>query len=96
MIRQAGKEPGTEIAIAVTGIRPGEKLHEEPYFSAADAVPTGLPGIHRSRPRALPARFAGRLRALLAAAQAGAPDAELRARLGELVPDYAPVERAST
>jgi hypothetical protein len=59
-------------------------------------VPTGLPGIHRSRPRALPARFAGRLRALLAAAQAGAPDAELRARLGELVPDYAPVERAST
>lgn len=97
MIRQAGKEPGKDIEIRVTGVRPGEKLHEEPYFSATDSVPTGHPGIQRSRPTALPRRFASRLRALLGAAQAGAPEVELRSLLGELVPDYAPAgERAAT
>ena len=90
MIRQAGKEPGRDIEIRFTGIRPGEKLHEEPYFSAEDSRPTGLPGIHRSRPTPLPTRFAGRLRALLRAAQAGAEDGELRRLLMELVPGYDP------
>ena len=90
MIRQAGKEPGKDIEIRIIGVRPGEKLHEEPYFSAADSVPTGHPGIQRSRPTPLPHRFASRLRVLQNAAQAGAPDEELRRLLGALVPDYAP------
>ena len=90
MIRQAGKEPGRDVAIEVTGIRPGEKLHEEPYFSPADTVPTVLPGIYRSRPRALPPRFQSRLRTLLGRVQAGAAEDELRELLAALVPDYEP------
>jgi FlaA1/EpsC-like NDP-sugar epimerase len=97
MIRQAGKEPGKDIEIRVIGVRPGEKLHEEPYFSAADSVPTGHPGIQRSRATPLPPRFASQLRALQRAAQDGAPELELRRLLEALVPDYAPAEgRAST
>lgn len=95
MIRQAGKEPGRDIEIRVTGVRPGEKLYEEPYFSTADSIPTELAGIHRSRPTALPHRFLTKLRALLLAVETGAGDADLRRCLAELVPDYSP-SRASS
>lgn len=33
LIRMNGKEPGTDIEIKITGIRPGEKLYEEPLTS---------------------------------------------------------------
>jgi len=29
MIQLSGKEPGRDVAIEFTGVRPGEKLHEE-------------------------------------------------------------------
>jgi O-antigen biosynthesis protein WbqV len=90
MIRQAGKEPGRDIEIRITGIRPGEKLYEEPYFDPAEAVPTGMPGVRRSRPVRLPARFTTLQKQLVKAAQAGRPDAELRALLRGIVPDYEP------
>ncbi len=90
MIRQSGKEPGRDIAIEVTGIRPGEKLYEEPYFSTEEAEPTEMPGILRARATTLPRCFVTRLRALLRAAVQGAADEELRRCLAELVPDYAP------
>ena len=90
MIRQAGKEPGKDIEILISGVRPGEKLYEEPYFSSADSVPTGHPGIQRSRPTALPRRFVSRLKELERAARTGVPDEELRTLLSALVPDYAP------
>jgi FlaA1/EpsC-like NDP-sugar epimerase len=90
MIRQAGKEPGRDIAIEVTGIRPGEKLYEEPYFSTEEAEPTDMPGILRARATKLPRRFVSTVRELLRAAARGAPDEELRRCLAALVPDYDP------
>jgi FlaA1/EpsC-like NDP-sugar epimerase len=36
MIRLSGQEPGQDVAIEITGIRPGEKLHEQLF--AADEV----------------------------------------------------------
>lgn len=88
MIRQAGKEPGRDIAIEISGIRPGEKLYEEPYFSTEEAEPTEMPGILRARATRLPERFVTRMRALLRAAVRSAPEEELRRCLAELVPDY--------
>lgn len=48
MIRLAGKEPDRDIAIEITGLRPGEKLHEELLLQAEDHLPTHHPKIMRA------------------------------------------------
>ena len=45
MIRLSGKEPGTDIAITYTGLRPGEKLYEELLASSENTRPTHHPRI---------------------------------------------------
>ncbi|WP_420982867.1 polysaccharide biosynthesis protein [Chitinophaga sp. 30R24] len=40
MIRMAGKEPGKDIQIIYTGLRPGEKLYEELLNNAENTLPT--------------------------------------------------------
>jgi len=40
MIRLSGKEPGSDIEIAVTGLRPGEKLYEELFHDSEQLEPT--------------------------------------------------------
>ena len=41
MIRLSGHEPGVDIPIVYTGLRPGEKLHEELFHASEDLSPTG-------------------------------------------------------
>jgi len=70
MIRLSGMEPGREIQIEVTGVRPGEKLHEELFNLDEEVKPTRYGGILRAtRPAldadALAVRIAG-LRAAVA------------------------------
>jgi FlaA1/EpsC-like NDP-sugar epimerase len=48
MIRLAGYEPGTEIAVEFTKPRPGEKLHEELFGDGEKRVPTAAKRIHRA------------------------------------------------
>jgi FlaA1/EpsC-like NDP-sugar epimerase len=48
MIRLAGYEPGTEIAIEFTQPRPGEKLHEELVGTSERLQPTAAKRIHRA------------------------------------------------
>jgi FlaA1/EpsC-like NDP-sugar epimerase len=48
MIRLAGYEPETDIAIEFTQPRPGEKLHEELFGDAENAQPTAARRIHRA------------------------------------------------
>ena len=90
MIRLAGLRPGADIAIEYTGVRPGEKLHEELFHAAEALVPTGRAGILRatSEPADLEALRRG-VGELVAAAEARDTDATL-ALIRRLVPAYAP------
>lgn len=54
MITLAGHEPGTDIEIIVTGVRPGEKLAEELVAPWELSDPTRHPSILRVRPLAVP------------------------------------------
>ena len=45
MIRLAGFEPGADIEIAVTGIRPGERLHEILFAHDEAITETGIDGV---------------------------------------------------
>jgi len=47
MIRLSGKEPGRDIEIVYSGIRPGEKLHEELWGGHETVTPTKHPKIRR-------------------------------------------------
>ncbi|HEX6602591.1 MAG TPA: nucleoside-diphosphate sugar epimerase/dehydratase, partial [Solirubrobacterales bacterium] len=48
MIRLAGYEPGTDIAVEFVGPRPGEKLHEELFGHGEAARPTAAKRIRRA------------------------------------------------
>lgn len=47
MIRMRGLRPDVDIAIEYTGIRPGEKLHEELTYAEEERQPTSHPLIYR-------------------------------------------------
>ena len=48
MIRLSGKEPDVDVAIEFTGVRPGEKLHEELWNDGETVDPTEHPKIMRA------------------------------------------------
>jgi O-antigen biosynthesis protein WbqV len=48
MIRLSGKEPDVDVAIEFTGVRPGEKLHEELWNDGETVEPTEHPKISRA------------------------------------------------
>jgi FlaA1/EpsC-like NDP-sugar epimerase len=51
MIRLAGKQPGRDIAIVYSGLRPGEKLHETLFHADERYRPTSHPKILQAEPR---------------------------------------------
>jgi FlaA1/EpsC-like NDP-sugar epimerase len=48
MIQLAGLEPGRDIKVEITGLRPGEKLHEELQLQSEEDLPTHHPKIRRA------------------------------------------------
>ena len=57
MIRLSGKEPGREIEIAISGIRPGEKLHEELWGEHETVSGTEHPKIRKLTCPAIDAKW---------------------------------------
>ena len=62
MIRLSGKEPGSDIEISYTGLRPGEKLYEELFHDSEQLEPTNHEKILLARHRIVEW---GRLEALI-------------------------------
>jgi FlaA1/EpsC-like NDP-sugar epimerase len=50
MIRLSGLEPGIDVDVVFTGIRPGEKLSETLFSAKEPSVDIGIPGIVAAKP----------------------------------------------
>jgi FlaA1/EpsC-like NDP-sugar epimerase len=90
LIRLSGLAVGRDIEIRFTGMRPGEKLYEEMFFSAENVLTTDHPKVLRARNGILPEGIMRRIEGLVKAAEAEHPDDELRQLLRNLVPDFHP------
>lgn len=89
MIRLSGAHPGKDIDIVFTGLRPGEKLHEELFHTAEDALNTNIPAIQLAVPRSTDLDIlCSQLDGLSAAAQQRHTSQTL-GLLGHAVPEYA-------
>ncbi len=91
MIRLAGKQPGHDIAIAYTGLRAGEKLHESLFHADERYSATAHPKILQAMPRDVATERVMHAVGVLRDASV-AYDLDLLANtLREAVPDFAPV-----
>ena len=88
MIRLAGKEPGEEIEIVYTGLRPGEKLFEELFHEQESLTGTSHEKILLARHRKVEWSELTAAFEEMARACSGHDEARLRALLGGLVPEY--------
>ena len=88
MIRLSGKVPGTDVAIELVGLRPGEKLSEELFHATESAGPTRHAKILLARSRPVePGAFTPQLARLREACDAF-DESAMRRILAELVPEY--------
>lgn len=54
IIRLAGLKPDEDIKITYTGLRPGEKLHEELFASAEELIPSAADGVRLAKANTVP------------------------------------------
>jgi FlaA1/EpsC-like NDP-sugar epimerase len=90
LIRLSGLTPGRDIQIVYTGLRPGEKLHEEVFFEGEGVKPTKHPKILYTTTPEVPRGLLSLVRLMEERASHGADGSELRSYLSTLVPDYTP------
>lgn len=94
MIRLAGLRPGVDIDIVYTGLRPGEKLFEEPLHQSEELHPTELQGILLASPRTADLKMLVRLiRDLIEAGRDG-DAARAVSLIRTIVPEYTPTANA--
>ena len=90
MIRLAGREPGVDIEIRFTGVRPGEKLYEELLLGGENILPTNHKKIRTfSGPRKSAAVMENWI-AELEKLAADEDESAIVTALAELVPEYQP------
>jgi FlaA1/EpsC-like NDP-sugar epimerase len=95
LIRLSGLTEGEDIEITFTGVRPGEKLYEELFFTGDEVLGTSHPKIMKARYDAPDLRVYMQIIQLIESAQRNASDSYLRRCLEEIVPDFVPEGRAA-
>ncbi len=88
MIRLSGLEPGIDIEITFTGMRPGERLNEILFASEEPAVEIGLAGIMAAKPNEPPMQTLRGWLATLEEAIANDDRATIKAVLKDAVPEF--------
>jgi len=97
MIRMKGMVPDHDIKIRTTGLRPGEKLHEELTYADERLISTGIEGLNKVTPesrKSEPDGFKDQLERLLAIA-GERQQSEALQTLAKLVPAYDPPARSA-
>src|SRR5262249_35255594 len=89
MIRLSGFEPDEDIAIEFTGLRPGEKLHEELVADGEERTPTPHDRIRVLMAQGAPPPLADWL-AVLEAGVAASDVGQVMRTIQDLVPAYTP------
>ena len=94
MIRLSGHVPDQDIKITYTGLRPGEKLHEELFDESEQVEPTSHEKIKRAiSPAPFGAEKLSRYIEEIEASLHGATSEAVVAKLREFVPGYGPPVR---
>jgi FlaA1/EpsC-like NDP-sugar epimerase len=88
LIRLSGLTEGEDIEIVFNGVRPGEKLYEELFFSGDEVLGTTHPKIMKARYDAPDLRVYMQIVQLIESANRNASDSYLRRALEEIVPDF--------
>jgi FlaA1/EpsC-like NDP-sugar epimerase len=88
MIRLSGLEPGLDIELVFTGMRPGERLNEILFASEEPTVEIGIAGIMAAKPNEQPMRTLRQWLAVLDEAISHNDRATVRAVLKDAVPEF--------
>jgi FlaA1/EpsC-like NDP-sugar epimerase len=88
MIRLSGLEPGHDIEIVFTGMRPGERLNEILFASEEPPVEIGVAGIMAAKPNEPPMQALRKWIATLELAIAHDDRVTIRAILKDAVPEF--------
>ena len=89
MIRLAGLRPDDDIKITFTGLRPGEKMHEELFADAEEHIPSAADGVKLAKSTTIDmAVLRSSLDALSTEIKLEANESAAVATLCQLVPEY--------
>lgn len=88
IIRLSGLEAGVDVEIQYTGMRPGEKMYEEMFFSSESAIATGHEKVLRAKAVEVSAGTKSRIDSILESAWEALPAVQLRDLLHGLVPGF--------
>jgi FlaA1/EpsC-like NDP-sugar epimerase len=88
MIRLSGLQPGHDIEIAFTGMRPGERLNEILFATEEPTIEIGIAGVMAAKPNEPPMQALRNWIAALERATANDDRANIRAVLKDAVPEF--------
>ncbi len=89
MIRLNGQKPDEDVKIVYTGLRPGEKLHEELFAASEELMPSAADGVKLAKSPTLElASLKQSLTQLTSMLQAGTDESAAIEILTQLVPEF--------